>query len=183
MLNLENVWVAMNVSPREISRVAVAELFLPKLREMNLSPTMLEIEITEETAMDIRSVQDQLNSLSRSGVRIAIDDFGVGYSSLASLRHLRVNRIKIDRCFVTGIANSYGDQILVQTILKLGHSLGIEVVAEGVETPDDLKLLRAFGCKLMQGYHLGRPAPQYEVTGWLKQRKALQSPGKLVKPT
>jgi diguanylate cyclase len=180
MLDLKNVWVAMNVSPREVSRVAVAELFLSKLTELNLSPTMLEIEITEETAMDIRSAQEQLNSLSRSGVRIAIDDFGVGYSSLSSLRHLRVNRIKIDRCFVTGIAKSYGDQILVQTILKLGHSLGIEVVAEGVETSDDLHLLRGFGCKLMQGYYLGRPASQHEVTSWLKQRKTVSSPGKLV---
>ena len=179
-LDREDVWVAMNVSPREMSRIAVAELFLAKLRDLNLSPTLLEIEITEETAVDICSAQEQLNSLSRSGVRIAIDDFGVGYSSLASLRHLHVNRIKIDRCFVTGIANSSEDQILVQTILKLGHSLWIEVVAEGVETVDDLRLLRLFGCKLMQGYHLRRPAPQQEVTGWLKQQKNVQSPGNFV---
>jgi diguanylate cyclase len=180
MLDLKNVWVAMNVSPREVSRIAVAELFLSKLRDLNLSPTMLEIEITEETAMDIRSVQEQLNSLSQVGVRIAIDDFGVGYSSLASLRYLRVNRIKIDRSFVTGIAKSYGDQILVQTILKLGHSLGIEVVAEGVETSDEFHLLRGVGCKLMQGYYLGCPAPQDEVISWLKEQKTVQSPGRLV---
>jgi diguanylate cyclase (GGDEF)-like protein len=175
-LGHEHVWVAMNVSPREMSRIAVAEICLAKLKDMKLPATMLEIEITEETAVDIRSTQDQLNSLSRSGVRIAIDDFGVGYSSLASLRHLRVNRIKIDRCFVTGIANSAEDQILVQTILKLGSSLGIDVVAEGVETAEDLQLLRAFGCRLMQGYYLWRPAPKYEVTAWLKQQKPVQSP-------
>jgi diguanylate cyclase len=180
VLDLTNVWVAMNVSPRELSRVAVDDLVLARLKALNLPPTMLEIEITEETAVDIRSVQELLNTLSQSGVRIAIDDFGVGYSSLASLRHLHVNRLKIDRCFVTGIAKSAGDQILVQTILKLGHSLGIEVVAEGVETAEDMQLLRMFGCKFMQGYHLGRPAPQQDVCHWLRQRKSVQAPDKRV---
>ena len=173
-LGREDAWVAMNVSPREMSRISVAELLIAKLRELNLSPNMLEIEITEETAMDIRSTQDQLTSLSRSGVRIAIDDFGVGYSSLASLRYLKVNKIKIDRCFIAGISRSTESQILVQMILKLGDSLGIEVVAEGLETADDMKFLQLFGCKLMQGYHLRRPATQQEITSWIDQKKITQ---------
>jgi EAL domain-containing protein (putative c-di-GMP-specific phosphodiesterase class I) len=82
--NLENVWLSMNVSPREVSRIAIDEFVLGKLEDLGLPPAMLEIEITEETAMDIRSVQEKLNCLSRAGVRIAVDDFGVGYSSLAS---------------------------------------------------------------------------------------------------
>ncbi len=172
-LGLEHVWVAMNVSPREVSRIAVDELLLGRLREAGLPPAMLEIEITEETALDIRSVQDKLNRLSRAGVHIAIDDFGIGYSSLASLRHLHVNRIKIDRSFVTGIAASSGDQILVQAILKIGESLGIEVVAEGVETADDLRLLQGLGCRLIQGHHFKPARPRAEVVGWL-QRQAGQ---------
>jgi EAL domain-containing protein (putative c-di-GMP-specific phosphodiesterase class I) len=164
--NLENVWLSMNVSPREVSRIAIDEFVLGKLEDLGLPPAMLEIEITEETAMDIRSVQEKLNCLSRAGVRIAVDDFGVGYSSLASLRHLRLNRIKIDRCFVIGIAESASDQILVQTILKLGRSLGIEVVAEGVETTEALYLLQTFGCEYMQGYHLRQPAPKSEIINW-----------------
>ncbi len=168
-LGMERAWVAMNVSPREVSRIAVDELLLGGLREAGLPPAMLEIEITEETALDIRSVQDKLNRLSQAGVHIAIDDFGIGYSSLASLRHLQVNRIKIDRSFVTGIAASSGDQILVQAILKIGDSLGIEVVAEGVETADDLQLLQGLGCRLIQGHYFQPARPRAEVVGWLRQ--------------
>lgn len=166
---LEHIWVAMNVSPREVSRLAVDELVLERLDGLNLPPNMLEIEITEETAMDIRSVQDKMNRLAHAGVRIAIDDFGAGYSSLSSLRKLNLRRIKIDRCFVTSLTESASDQILVQTILKLGQSLGIEVVAEGVETAEALHLLQSFGCTFMQGYYLGRPAPKCEIIDWLEQ--------------
>jgi diguanylate cyclase (GGDEF)-like protein len=168
-LQLDPVWVAMNLSPREVSRIAIDELVLAKLRDLALPPRMLEIEITEETAMNTQPVQDKLNRLSAAGIRIAVDDFGVGYSSLASLRHLQVNRIKIDRCFVTGIAGSASDQILVQTILTLGQSLGLEVVAEGVETADDLELLQSLGCERVQGYHLKPPASRDEVFDWLEQ--------------
>jgi EAL domain-containing protein (putative c-di-GMP-specific phosphodiesterase class I) len=167
--SLEHIWVAMNVSPREVSGIAVDEFVLERLENLGLPPAMLEIEITEETAMDIRSVQEKLSRLSRAGVRIAVDDFGVGYSSLSSLRNLRLDRIKIDRSFVTGIIGSASDQILVQTILKLGRSLGIEVVAEGVETAEALHLLQSFGCEFIQGYHLKHPAPKSEIAGWVQQ--------------
>jgi diguanylate cyclase (GGDEF)-like protein len=167
-LRLDPVWVAMNLSPREVSRIAIDELVLKKLQDLALPSCMLEIEITEETAMNTRAVQDKLNRLSAAGVRIAVDDFGVGYSSLASLRHLQVNRIKIDRCFVTGIAASASDQILVQTILKLGQSLSLEVVAEGVETAEDLKTLQALGVQRMQGYYLKAPAPRDDMFDWLE---------------
>ncbi len=172
-LDMEHVWVAMNVSPREVSRIAIDELVLERLSDLNLPSHMLEIEITEETAMDIRSVQEKMDRLAQAGVRIAVDDFGTGYSSLASLRKLSVNRIKIDRCFVTNIAESASDKILVQTILKLGQSLGIEVVAEGVETAEALHLLQKLGCELVQGYHLGYPAPKHEIINWIQK---LESP-------
>ncbi len=171
-LRLDPIWVAMNLSPREVSRIAIDELVLKKLQELALPPAMLEIEITEETAMNTRAVQDKLNRLSAAGIRIAVDDFGVGYSSLASLRSLQVDRIKIDRCFVTGIAESASDQILVQTILKLGQSLNLEVVAEGVETQADLSVLQSLGCERMQGYHLQAPLPRDAVFDWLETVEA-----------
>jgi diguanylate cyclase (GGDEF)-like protein len=174
-LRLEHIWVAMNMSPREVSRIAIDERVLAKLQTLVLPPSMLEIEITEETAMNMRSVQDKLNRLSAAGVRIAVDDFGVGYSSLASLRHLQVNRIKIDRCFVTGISASASDQILVQTILKLGQSLNLEVVAEGVETAEDLHLLQSLGCQRFQGYYLKSPVSHAEMFGWLEKINADQT--------
>ena len=174
-LNLDHIWVAMNMSPREVSRIPIDERILTKLQMLGLPPAMLEIEITEETAMNTRSVQDKLNRLSAAGVRIAVDDFGVGYSSLASLRHLQVNRIKIDRCFVTGISDSASDQILVQTILKLGQSLGLEVVAEGVESAADLQLLQALGCQRVQGYHLKSPVSRDQMFDWLEKIDAGQT--------
>jgi diguanylate cyclase (GGDEF)-like protein len=172
LLNLQFglVWVAMNLSPREVSRIAIDDLVLKKLQDLALLPSMLEIEITEETAMNTQTVQDKLNRLSAAGIRIAVDDFGAGYSSFASLRHLHVDRIKIDRCFVTGIAASPSDQILVQTILKLGQSLKLEVVAEGVETAEDLRTLQALGVQRMQGYYLKAPAPRDDMFNWLEAR-------------
>jgi len=166
-MGLHDVRVAMNVSPREMAQVAVDELILAKLKKHDLSPRMLEIEITEETAMDIRAVQGKLSALADAGVQIAIDDFGVGYSSLGALRQLHVNRVKIDRCFVSGISDSDENQALVQAILNLGRSLKFEVVAEGVETAEDLHKLQELGCPAMQGYYLGRPKPQHEIIEWI----------------
>jgi diguanylate cyclase (GGDEF)-like protein len=166
-MGLRNVRVGMNVSPREMTQLAVDELILAKLKKHDLSPQMLEIEITEETAMDIRAVQGKLSALSDAGVQIAIDDFGVGYSSLGALRQLRVNRVKIDRCFVSGISDSDENQALVQAILNLGRSFRFEVVAEGVESAEDLRRLQELGCPAMQGYFLGRPKPQHEVIEWI----------------
>ncbi len=157
-LGKEDVWVAVNVSPREMSRLPVDAFVLDALKRWAVPSAMLEIEITEETAMDMRAVQGKLAVLSQAGVRLAIDDFGVGYSSLSSLRHLQVDRIKIDKSFVTGLIESPADQVMVQAIINLGRSLDLDVVAEGVETAEIQAMLQTFGCRTMQGYHLGRPA-------------------------
>ncbi|AWN38246.1 putative bifunctional diguanylate cyclase/phosphodiesterase [Methylobacterium radiodurans] len=154
-----DVRVAMNVSPREMAQIAVDEIVLGRLRALGLPLTMLEIEITEETALDIEATQSKLVALSQAGIRLALDDFGVGYSALASLRTLRADRIKIDRSLVTGLAAADDKRGLVQAVLGLGRALGLDVVAEGVETAEDLDTLEALGCVFMQGYHLGRPAP------------------------
>ncbi len=154
---LETVQVALNVSPREMAQIAVDEIVLGRLAALGLPPRMLEIEITEETALDIGAVQAKLTALAEAGIRVTLDDFGIGYSSLASLRQLQAHRIKIDRSFVTGLTGSDDKCGLVQAVLALGRWLDIEVVAEGVETADDLATLQAFGCTLFQGYHLGRP--------------------------
>lgn len=157
------VRVAINVSPREMSQLAVDEIVLGRLGELGLSPARLEIEITEETAMDVAAVRAKLTALSRAGLRLAMDDFGVGYSSLSILRQLRVDRVKIDRCFVTGISRSDDDKMLVQAILSLGEAMRFDVVAEGVETAADLSTLQAVGCQFMQGFHLGRPLPPEDL--------------------
>lgn len=156
---LGDVRVAMNVSPREMAQIAVDEIVLARLRALGLPLPMLEIEITEETALDIEATQDKIAALSQAGIRLALDDFGVGYSALASLRALRADRIKIDRSLVTGLTAVDDKRGLVQAVLGLGRALGLDVVAEGVETAEDRATLEAMGCRFMQGYHLGRPAP------------------------
>jgi len=172
-MNLGHLRVAMNMSPREMAQIAVDDLIIAKLRRLDLPAAMLEIEITEDTAKDIRSVQGKLAALTNEGVRIAIDDFGVGYSSMSSLRQLHVDRIKIDRSFVYGIAGSADDRNVVQSILSLGSSLGIEIVAEGVETEADLRVLRQLGCMTMQGYYFARPMRQHEAVEWINRSRLL----------
>ena len=170
-LGFEQVRVAMNISPREISRLPIDEILLSGLQVFNLHGSMLEIEITEETALDIRSVQDKLIRLARSGVNITIDDFGVGYSSLATLRQPYVGKIKIDYSFIRGITDSPENQILVQAILNLGRSLDVQVVAEGVESAADLEWLEQTGGDLLQGYFLRPPTARKAVFEWLLQQQ------------
>ncbi|WP_426263356.1 putative bifunctional diguanylate cyclase/phosphodiesterase [Sphingomonas sp. PWP1-2] len=169
---VDHVTVAMNVSPREMSQLPVDRMILSALAERSLPPTALEIEITEETALDTADCARKLMALSNAGIRIAIDDFGIGYSSLSLLRMLKVDSLKIDRCFVSGLADSAGDQVLVKAVLNLGQSLRIDVTAEGVESIDDLRMLRTFGCQMMQGYHLARPMPMAQCLAFVADSQA-----------
>ncbi|WP_103120503.1 putative bifunctional diguanylate cyclase/phosphodiesterase [Methylopila sp. Yamaguchi] len=167
-IGLADARVAMNVSPREMSQIAVDELVLKGLKARGVPPAMLEIEITEETALDIQAVRGKLAALSEAGVSVAIDDFGVGYSSLGALRRLRVDRVKIDRIFVEGVSRSAENRSLVLAILSLAGPLGFEVVAEGIEHQDDLETMRDLGCKAFQGYLIARPMPRNEALRWAR---------------
>lgn len=154
---LDEVRIAMNVCPRELTQTAFEKLILEKLDAFGIPADGLEIELTEDTALDSAIASERLAVLSRAGVSIAIDDFGVGYSSLSRIRQLRVNRVKIDRSLVTGLHEAGDKRGLVQAVIDLGKALSLEVVAEGVETETDLIALREMGCPFAQGYHLGRP--------------------------
>ena len=171
-LGKSDLWVAVNVSPREMSRLPVDDFVLQALEQWDVPSSMLEIEITEETAIDTHAVQGKLARLRQAGVRLAIDDFGVGYSSLSSLRNLQVDRIKIDKSFVTGLIASTADQAMVQAIVNLGRSLKLDVVAEGVETADIQVMLQALGCGTMQGYHLGRPGSLQQAVERISKAKS-----------
>ena len=166
-----DVVVAINVSPSELDHYALPALIERAVAEHGIDPQRLEVEITEEAFAASESALATLSQLSAMGVRLAIDDFGTGYSSIAYLRSMRVDRIKIDRSFVTSFADRAGDRILVQAILGIGRSFNIEVLAEGVETAEDVLLLKAFGCAVVQGYHFGRPLAPDALTAWLAARK------------
>jgi diguanylate cyclase (GGDEF)-like protein len=166
-----DVPVAMNVSPREMSQLPVDAIVLEALARHGLPPHRLQIEITEEVALDTSAAKTRLRALAEAGIAIVIDDFGVGYSSLASLRGEHVRQVKIDRSFVLNLASSPGSRLMVEAVIRLGQSLFIEVVAEGVENREELEALNALGSPLLQGYYFMRPAPLDKVMAWAAQRE------------
>lgn len=130
------------------------------LEELQVSPQWLELELTESAMMDepLTAIA-VMNELRARGVAMSIDDFGTGYSSLAYLKRFKVSQLKIDRSFVSDIVSSPDDRTIVKTILGLAQSMGIQTIAEGVETAEQLRVLRGLGCECVQGYYLGRPMP------------------------
>jgi diguanylate cyclase (GGDEF)-like protein/PAS domain S-box-containing protein len=152
--------VAINVSPMQFARADFAEAVREALAESALDPSLLELELTESVVMrDIDESARQLERLRVLGVGIAIDDFGTGYSSLSYLRRLPVDALKIDQSFLKAVESDATTMSLVQAIVSVAHSLGLCVIAEGVETELQLEALRQVGCDKVQGYLFGRPVP------------------------
>jgi EAL domain-containing protein (putative c-di-GMP-specific phosphodiesterase class I) len=130
------------------------------LSELNVTPGSLEIEMTETTVMrNLDDVARQMRDLADIGVQFSVDDFGTGYSSLRHLHQLPIQTLKIDRSFVERVCEPNGTSALVQAILSLAHSLGLQVVAEGVENRDQMDTLIRMRCDLLQGYLFAKPLP------------------------
>jgi len=164
--------VAVNISPRQFMNGNLVEAVNAILDLIRLDPSLLELEITEGVLMDERSnVATALFELHALGVKIAIDDFGTGYSSLSYLKRFPIGTLKIDQSFVRDMTNDAGDAHLVNAIIAMGHSLNISVVAEGVETHEQLALLRGNGCDLGQGFYIGRPMPFDALLEWFAKDK------------
>jgi EAL domain-containing protein (putative c-di-GMP-specific phosphodiesterase class I) len=160
--------VAVNISPRQFMSGDLVNTVKDALRQANLDPRLLELEITESVLMDdLSGVTTALNELHALGVKIAIDDFGTGYSSLSYLKRYPINKLKIDQSFVRDMANDSGDASLVLAIIAMGHSLNIPVVAEGIETDEQLALLIKDDCDMGQGFHIGRPMPLDGLLKWV----------------
>ena len=151
--------IAVNLSPVQLSHVDLPRLVHQILLETGLSPSRLELEITE-TAMisDLERTTHVLRQLKALGVSVAMDDFGTGYSSLSTLRAFPFDKIKLDRSFMSELDGDPQSQAIIRAVLALGESLAIPVLAEGVETEDQLTFLKAQGCQQVQGYLLGRPS-------------------------
>jgi len=141
------------------------------LEQTGLDPRWLEIEITENMVMhDGEQMVDMLRAIKRLGVQIAVDDFGTGYSSLSYLRRFPVDRLKVDRSFVQEMAKDADSAAIVRTIIALGHNLGLKVVAEGVESEEQIAFLADNGCDELQGYYFSKP-----ISAW-RFRKLLRPP-------
>jgi EAL domain-containing protein (putative c-di-GMP-specific phosphodiesterase class I) len=157
---LEEVMVGVNVSAVQLRTTDFVGTVAAALERSGLPPERLVLELTESALMDdVTGVQEAFEALRKLGVAIAIDDFGTGFSSLATLADLPVDVLKLDRSFIAAMADSPSHEALVGGVVSLADRLGLPVVAEGVETAEQLEALRALGCRWAQGYHLGRPAP------------------------
>lgn len=159
----QDVRVAMNLSPRELEAGNVADMILERLKTKNVPVAMLEIEITEEAPVDRNRVDEKLERLAEAGISIVLDDFGTGFSTLVSLKDSRIRKIKIDKDFVRDLAKSVEDQAVVKAVIDLGRTLGIEVVAEGVETNADRLILRSLDCMIAQGFLFSAALPMHDA--------------------
>lgn len=158
-----DVRVAMNLSPRELEAGNVDDTILDGLKAKNVPAAMLEIEITEEAPVDRDRVGQKVGHLADAGISIVLDDFGTGFSTLVSLKDSRIRKIKIDKDFVRDLAKSVEDQAVVEAVIGLGRTLGIEVMAEGVETDADRMILRSLGCMIAQGYLFSPALPMRDA--------------------
>ncbi|MFO7993237.1 MAG: EAL domain-containing protein [Marinobacter sp.] len=159
-----NLRIAVNLSGRELDDEGIVEHIRETLEYHGVPADRLEVELTEE--IFIQNIEHNLNQLSKLhklGVHLAIDDFGVGYSSLGYLRDFPVDLLKIDRSFITDVTERHDDAVITRAVINLAHNLGIQVVAEGVETRDQLNFLKNHRCDLIQGYFISRPIPAAEL--------------------
>ncbi len=168
-MGLRPVRVGVNLSPVQFRKRQMPLLIAQILGETGLEPGRLDLELTESIVVgDFDAVAQDLQQLLDLGVHISIDDFGTGYSSLSYVKKFPVDRLKIDQSFVRNLTTDGNDAAIIRAIVTLGHSLNLSVVAEGVETAEQLARLRAEGCDEVQGYYFGRPMPAEDFVAMLR---------------
>ncbi|HEX5462193.1 MAG TPA: bifunctional diguanylate cyclase/phosphodiesterase [Steroidobacteraceae bacterium] len=173
-----NLKVAVNLSAMQFRCPDIIDTIVSTVSAAGLEPRVLEIELTESALMiDPEGAASALKLLRSMGVSIAIDDFGTGYSSLSYLRRLPIDKLKIDRSFIRDLPSSATDESIVRAIVSLAHSVGLQVVAEGVETAEQLERIRALGCDQWQGYYCCPPQTAAELGARLAEDAALSSTG------
>ena len=161
--------IAVNVSPRQFRDPGFTDAIMRALNDSNLRPELLELEITERLILD-NSIEtaDILKQLDKVGIRLSVDDFGTGYSALSYLKSYPFDTLKIDKSFVQDVLKENEDASLVRAIINMAHSLGLKVVAEGVEEEDQTHFLKAEHCDYSQGYFYSRPLPEQDFIHWLE---------------
>ena len=168
-LSFNNLRLAINVSMPQFRNSNFVDGVLSTVKKSNVSPQSIELEITESVVMDDpKLVVDALEELKSHGFTIAIDDFGTGFSSLSYLRQLPLDRLKVDREFIKDIGEG-GDGIIAETVIHLGQKLGLETIAEGIETEFQLDYIRKLGCNEVQGFYHAKPMPAHELEEFLEQ--------------
>jgi EAL domain-containing protein (putative c-di-GMP-specific phosphodiesterase class I) len=163
------VRMAVNLSAKQFKDENLSQIVLSALHDTGLDPRLLELELTEGTLMDdARATLVTLEQLRGIGVFLSIDDFGTGYSSMNYLKRFDVRTLKIDRSFICGLPQDSENAAITRAIIAMAHGLKMVVVAEGVETGEQLLLLEQYGCDMVQGYFLGHPSSAEDITGMLQ---------------
>jgi EAL domain-containing protein (putative c-di-GMP-specific phosphodiesterase class I) len=167
-----DIRISVNFSAKTLHDPELVESVLALVERTGVEPSSIQIEITESALMlNPERALTTLSQLHTAGIWTSIDDFGTGYSSLGYLKQLPVDEIKIDKSFVLDMASSRDDASIVRSVVTLGHNLGLQVVAEGVENKRTLDMLADMGCDLAQGFFLSRPLPAFEIGEWLAARR------------
>lgn len=145
------------------------------ITDSGIQPIYLELELTESLFMrDVDVVLKTLNELHELGIMLAIDDFGTGYSNLSYLKRFPIDRLKIDQSFIRNLEHEPVNVDIVRAIAALGKSMSLKLVAEGVETENELALVKSSGCEFVQGYWFSRPLPVAQLESWMKERSLTQ---------
>jgi len=163
--------VSINVSPKQFLRGGVQRHLSGAMARHRVPASLIEVEITESAMMgDHEEILAELAALRALGVKLHVDDFGTGYSSLSQLQRLRMDVLKVDRAFTTELGNSKEGKVFFQAIVSMAHALGMSVVAEGVETGEQLAILRGLDCNEVQGYYIARPVPAADMLQMMRRR-------------
>jgi diguanylate cyclase (GGDEF)-like protein/PAS domain S-box-containing protein len=169
---LPRISVSVNVSARQFKDKSLVSRVVNALRESGLEAKFLELEMTESLVMrDVEQAVATMKELQGLGVQLSIDDFGTGYSSLSALKTFPVARLKIDKSFISDLASNESDRAVAGAVISLGQKLNLRVIAEGVETEEQLAFLRESNCDEMQGYHFSKPVPPHSIEKLLKEHR------------
>ena len=161
------IGLAVNLSPMDLLDVQLPKTVSGLLETHGIAAEELVLEITEGMVMrDVQAALATMHALRALGVRLSIDDFGTGHSSLAQLRSLPVDEIKIDKSFVMRLDSNPDDTVIVRSAIEIGHNMGLVVIAEGVEQPGSLQILRDLHCDMVQGYLFSKPVPAQDFRQW-----------------
>lgn len=167
--------VAINLSASDVIDPGLPMHITELFESYDLTPDQLALEVTESAVMqDVNAATETLMALSQMGLKIAVDDYGTGYSSLAQIRRLPVDELKIDKSFVLKLDTQQEDLTIVRSTIEMGHHLGLKIVAEGVENSASAEILSQLRCDYLQGYWIAKPMPADAITGWLDEFKPLQ---------
>ena len=169
----EPIRIAVNLSGIQFKQPNFTEMVIGVMKRAGVEPRWMELELTESIAMgDVETSYAKLKMLSNIHIKLAIDDFGTGFSSLSYLKRFPIDTLKIDQSFVRNCTTDSDDEAIIHTFIGLAHSLGLSVIAEGVELPEQLELLKSYNCDEIQGYYYGRPMPAKDFAEFMKRNQS-----------